>query len=290
VISVAVEPKSKGRPRTSSSRAGAPGRGDPTFRVNTDDETGQTLIAGMGELHPRDHRRPSQARSSDVDANVGRRRSPTARRSRSPPRRLQGRFVRQTGGSGQYGDVIINLYPQSRAPATEFEDRIVGGKIPNEYIRAVNAGTDSEATSSPATPSSTQGALIERLVPRGRLERACRSRSRARWQFKEAVQARQPKLLEPVMAVEVTTPRLLGDVIGNLKLARGRVEVDEPDRQRAGRQGDRPAVGDVRVRHRHSLVSQGRATFHNGTSLTTRSAAIDCSHDRRSWRRRLLIR
>ena len=112
---------------------------DPTFRVNTDEETGQTIIAGMGELHLEiivDRLK----REFNVDANVGRPQVAYRETISKPAERVQGKFVRQTGGSGQYGDAVINLTPQEPGAGYEFVDKIVGGKIPKEYIGAVDAG------------------------------------------------------------------------------------------------------------------------------------------------------
>src|SRR5262249_30833733 len=112
---------------------------DPTFRVTSDEETGQTLISGMGELHLEiivDRLK----REFSVDANVGRPQVAYRETASRPVERVQGKFVRQTGGSGQYGDAVINLYPQEPGAGYGFEDKIVGGKIPKEYIPAVDAG------------------------------------------------------------------------------------------------------------------------------------------------------
>src|SRR5437764_8694630 len=139
VISVAVEPKSKADQDKLSSGLARLADEDPTFRVTSDEETGQTLISGMGELHLEiivDRLK----REFSVDANVGRPQVAYRETASRPVEKVQGRFVRQTGGSGQYGDAVINLYPQAPGAGYEFEDKIVGGRIPKEYIPAVNAG------------------------------------------------------------------------------------------------------------------------------------------------------
>src|SRR5579884_698660 len=139
VISVAVEPKSKADQDKLSAGLARLAEEDPTFRVTTDEETGQTLIAGMGELHLEiivDRLK----REFNVDANVGRPQVAYRETASRPVERVQGRFVRQTGGSGQYGDAVINLYPQEPGAGYAFEDKIVGGKIPKEYVPAVDAG------------------------------------------------------------------------------------------------------------------------------------------------------
>src|SRR5262249_19258598 len=139
VISVAVEPKSKADQDKLSSGLSRLADEDPTFRVTSDEETGQTLISGMGELHLEiivDRLK----REFSVDANVGRPQVAYRETATKDVERVQGKFVRQTGGSGQYGDAIINLHPQEPGAGYVFEDKIVGGKIPKEYIPAVNAG------------------------------------------------------------------------------------------------------------------------------------------------------
>src|SRR5213595_4172756 len=133
VISVAVEPKSKADQDKLSTGLTRLAEEDPTFRVETDEETGQTLISGIGELHLEiivDRLK----REFNVDANVGRPQVAYRETVSKPVEKVQGKFVRQTGGSGQYGDAVINLAPQTPGTGYEFEDKIVGGKIPKEYI------------------------------------------------------------------------------------------------------------------------------------------------------------
>src|SRR5438046_5907999 len=138
-IAVAVEPKSKADQDKLSTGLARLAEEDPTFRVETDEETGQTLISGMGELHLEiivDRLK----REFNVDANVGRPQVAYRETISKPAEKIRGKFVRQTGGSGQYGDVVINLYPQEPGTGYEFVDKIVGGKIPREYIRPVDEG------------------------------------------------------------------------------------------------------------------------------------------------------
>src|SRR5438552_629866 len=139
VISVAVEPKSKADQDKLSSGLSRLADEDPTFRVETDEETGQTLISGMGELHLEiivDRLK----REFNVDANVGRPQVAYRETIGRPAEKIQGRFVRQTGGSGQYGDAVINAEPMNPGEGYEFVDKIVGGKIPKEYIPSVDLG------------------------------------------------------------------------------------------------------------------------------------------------------
>src|SRR5207237_4542876 len=112
---------------------------DPTFRVRTDEETGQTLISGMGELHL-EIIVDRLMREFSVDANVGRPQVAYRETAGKPVQKIEGRFVRQTGGRGQYGHVVIDLEPAGPGEGYEFLDKIVGGKVPKEYIPAVDVG------------------------------------------------------------------------------------------------------------------------------------------------------
>src|SRR6478752_5198572 len=139
VISVAIEPKSKADQDKLGAGLQRLGEEDPTFRVRTDDETGQTLIAGMGELHLEiivDRLK----REFNVDANVGRPQVAYRETARKPVEKISGKFVRQTGGRGQYGHAVINLEPGEQGSGYEFVDKVVGGKVPKEYIPAVDQG------------------------------------------------------------------------------------------------------------------------------------------------------
>src|SRR5438876_5659904 len=230
VISVAVEPRSKAdqaRPGAGLQRLGEE---DPTFRVRTDEETGQTLIAGMGELHLEiivDRLK----REFNVDANVGRPQVAYRETVSKPVERVQGRFVRQTGGSGQYGDAGINMYPQEPGAGYEFEDKIVGGKIPKEYIPAVNAGIQEAMGSGVLAGYPVVDVRVE-LVDGSYHDVDSSERAfkiAGSMAFKEAMKRAKPRLLEPTMAVEVTTPEeYLGDVMGNLNSRRGRIESMNP--------------------------------------------------------------
>ncbi len=139
VISVAIEPKTKGDQEKLGTGLQRLAEEDPTFRVSSDEETGQTLIAGMGELHL-EILVDRLLREFKVDANVGRPQVAYRETAGQAVNGVRGRFVRQTGGSGQYGDVEINLIPQEPGAGYEFEDKIVGGKIPKEYIPSVDLG------------------------------------------------------------------------------------------------------------------------------------------------------
>jgi elongation factor G len=230
VISVAVEPKSKADQDKLSTGLARLAEEDPTFRVETDEETGQTLISGMGELHLEiivDRLK----REFNVDANVGRPQVAYRETISKPAERIQGKFVRQTGGSGQYGDAVINLYPQEPGAGYEFVDKIVGGKIPKEYIPAVDAGIQEAMGSGILAGYPVVDVKIE-LIEGSYHEVDSSERAfkiAGSMAFKEAMKRAKPILLEPTMAVEVTTPEeYLGDVMGNLNSRRGRIESMNP--------------------------------------------------------------
>jgi elongation factor G len=230
VISVAVEPKSKADQDKLSTGLARLAEEDPTFRVETDEETGQTLISGMGELHLEiivDRLK----REFNVDANVGRPQVAYRETISKPAERVQGKFVRQTGGSGQYGDAIINLYPQEPGAGYEFADKIVGGKIPKEYIPAVDAGIQEAMGSGILAGYPVVDVKVE-LVEGSYHDVDSSERAfkiAGSMAFKEAMKRAKPRLLEPTMAVEVTTPEeYLGDVMGNLNSRRGRIESMSP--------------------------------------------------------------
>jgi elongation factor G len=264
VISVAIEPKTKADQDKLSEGLQRLVEEDPTFRVTSDEETGQTLIAGMGEL-ALEIKVDRLMREFKVEANVGRPQVAYRETITRPAEKIQGRFVRQTGGSGQYGDVLINVYPQEPGGGYEFEDKIVGGKIPKEYIPAVDAGIE-EAMSS--------GVLAGYPVVDVRVElvdgsyHQVDSSERAfkiagSMAFKEAMKRAQPKLLEPVMSVEVDTPEeYVGDVIGNLNGRRGRVEQIEPAVSGQVIKANVPLAEMFGYATDLRSMTQGRASFH----------------------------
>ena len=230
VISVAVEPKSKADQDKLGTGLQRLADEDPTFRVHTDEETGQTLIAGMGELHLEiivDRLK----REFSVDANVGRPQVAYRETIGKPVEKVQGKFVRQTGGRGQYGDAVINATPMDPGDGYEFVDKIVGGKIPKEYISSVDLGIQEAMESGVLAGYPVVDIRIE-LVD-GSYHEVDSSEMAFKvagsMAFKEAMKRGKAKLLEPVMAVEVITPEdYLGDVMGNLNSRRGRVESLEP--------------------------------------------------------------
>ena len=230
VISVAIEPKTKADQDKLATALQRLAEEDPTFRVRTDEETGQTLIAGMGELHL-EIIVDRLLREFSVDANVGRPQVAYRETAGRPAEKIEGRFVRQTGGRGQYGHVVIDLEPAAPGDGYEFIDKIVGGKIPREYIPAVDLGIQ-EAMESGILAG--YPVVDIRIVLKDGSYHDVDSSEMAfkvagSMAFKAAMQRAKPKLLEPVMAVEVVTPEeYLGDVMGDLNSRRGHVEGLEP--------------------------------------------------------------
>jgi elongation factor G len=230
VIAVAVEPKSKADQDKLGNGLSRLAEEDPTFRVSTDEETGQTIIEGMGELHLEiivDRLK----REFNVEANVGKPQVAYRETISKPAERVQGKFVRQTGGSGQYGDAIINLVPQEPGTGYEFVDKIVGGKIPKEYIKPIDEGIQEAMGSGILAGYPVVDVKVELIDGSyhdvDSSERAFKIAGSIA--FKEARKRAKPKLLEPMMAVEVTTPEdYLGDVMGNLNSRRGRIENMSP--------------------------------------------------------------
>jgi elongation factor G len=264
VISVAVEPKSKGDQDKLGTGLQRLAEEDPTFRVATDEETGQTLISGMGELHLEiivDRLK----REFNVDANVGRPQVAYRETAGKDVENIREKFVRQTGGSGQFADVVINLRAQEPGKGYEFSDKITGGKIPKEYIPAVNSGIQEAMDAGVLAGYPVVDVAIE-LVDGSYHEVDSSERAfkiAGSIAFKEALRRSKPKLLEPMMAVEVTTPEeYLGDVMGNLNSRRGRIESMGP----VGNAQVVKAVVPLSEMFGYSTdlrsMTQGRAVFH----------------------------
>src|SRR5271165_7183714 len=226
VIHVAVEPKTKADQDKLSRALYALSEEDPTFRVRSDEETGQTVISGMGELHL-EVLVDRMLREFNVDANVGKPQVAYRETVRDAVQKIEERYIRQTGGRGQYGHVVIDLEPTGPGGGFEFIDKISGGVIPKEYIPAVNAGIQ-EAMNNGVLAGFPIVDLRVTLVF-GSYHDVDSSEMAFKiagsMAFKKAVRAARPVLLEPIMEVEVVTPDdHLGDVIGDLSSRRGRVE------------------------------------------------------------------
>ena len=226
VIHVAVEPKTKADQDKLSKALFALSEEDPTFRVRSDEETGQTVISGMGELHL-EVLVDRMLREFSVDANVGKPQVAYRETIRKPIEKIEERYVRQTGGRGQYGHVVISLEPTGPGGGYEFVDKITGGVIPKEYIPSVDAGIQEALTSGVLAGYPTVDVRV--LLTYGSYHDVDSSEMAFKiagsMAVKKAARAASPVLLEPVMDVEVVTPEdYMGDVIGDLSSRRGRVE------------------------------------------------------------------
>ena len=224
VISIAIEPKSKADQERLGLSLQKLATEDPSFNVRTDEETGQTIISGMGELHL-EIIVDRLLREFNVGANVGK---PQVAYKETVRKKVeqQGRFVRQTGGRGQYGDVWITLEPQQPGAGFEFVDAVKGGSIPREYIPAVEKGIK-EATENGALAGYPVVDVKVTLFD-GSYHDVDSSeiafKIAGSMAFKEAARKANPVLLEPIMAVEVVVPEeFMGDVIGDISSRRGKV-------------------------------------------------------------------
>jgi len=239
VISVAVEPKTKADQDKLGNGLQKLSDEDPTFVVKFDDETGQTVISGMGELHL-DIIVDRLRREFSVDANVGKPQVAYRETIRKAVHKVQGRFVRQSGGHGQFGDVRIDLEPTGQGGGYEFVNKITGGAIPREYIPAVDHGIQ-EAMESGVLAGYPLVDVRATLID-GTFHEVDSSEMAFKiagsMALKEATRRADPVLLEPVMEFEVVTPEdFLGDVMGDLTARRGRIE----------RIDDRTGLKSVRV-------------------------------------------
>ncbi len=225
VIHVAVEPKTKADQDKLSRALFALSEEDPTFRVQSDEETGQTVISGMGELHL-EVLVDRMLREFSVDANVGKPQVAYRETIRKKVEKVEYRHVRQTGGKGQYGHVVITVEPNP-GHGYEFVDKISGGVIPKEYIPSVDQGMREALTSGVLAGYPTVDVKV--TLTYGSFHDVDSSEMAFKiagsMAIKKAVALADPVLLEPVMAVEVTTPEdYMGDVIGDLSARRGKVE------------------------------------------------------------------
>jgi len=228
VIEVAIEPKTKADQDKLALALQRLAEEDPTFRVHTDEESGQTRIAGMGELHL-DVLVDRMVREFKVAANVGR---PQVAYRETIRRSAEGnyRHVKQTGGKGQYGHVVIKVEPNTQGAGYEFVDKIVGGIIPREYIKPIDMGIREALETGPYNGHRMVDVKVTLFD--GSFHEVDSSemafRIAASMALKEAVAKASPVILEPLMHVEVTMPdQFLGDVIGDINARRGHIEAME---------------------------------------------------------------
>ncbi len=225
VIDVAIEPKTKADQDKLSAALAKLAEEDPTFRVHTDAETGQTIISGMGELHLEIIVDRMQ-REFKVDANVGRPQVAYRETIRRSAQNVEGKFIRQTGGRGQYGHVVINIAPAEPGQGFVFEDKIVGGVIPREYIAPVEQGIK-EAMENGVLAGYPMVDVRVELID-GSYHDVDSSEMAFKiagsMALKEGARRADPVLLEPIMNVEVVTPMdYMGDVMGDLSSRRGKI-------------------------------------------------------------------
>ena len=264
VISVAIEPKTKMDQDRLTESLNRLTDEDPTFRVEYDEDSGQTIISGMGELHL-EVVIDRLLREFQVDANVGKPQVAYRETVSSPVKGMRARFVKQTGGRGQYGDVVLDVIPAKRGEGYSFESKIHGGEVPREYIPGVDRGIQE---------ASTAGVLAGYPLVDFRAELVDGSfhpvdsselafKVAASMALKDAVKAGSPVLLEPIMRMEISVPdEYVGEVISDVNARRGRLESVEHS---AGRQRI-----DVLVPLAETFgyatdlrsLTQGRATHH----------------------------
>ena len=263
VIDVAIEPKSKVDSEKLGTALQRLSEEDPTFRVHTDEDTGQTIISGMGELHL-EVLVDRLIREFRVSANVGRPQVAYRETVRIPTKGVDCRYVKQTGGRGQYGHVVIDLEPTGPGGGYEFINRITGGRIPTEYIPAVDQGVQEAMASGVLAGYPVVDVRV--ALTDGSYHDVDSSEMAFKiagsMAFKEAARRGKPVLLEPVFDVEVVTPEEhMGDVIGDLSARRGRVERMEQ------RGTDRIVTAQVPLAEMFGYATelrsrtQGRATY-----------------------------
>jgi len=225
VIAVAIEPKTKADQDKLSTGLQKLADEDPTFKIHTDEETGQTIISGMGELHLEiivDRLK----REFGVEANIGRPQVAYRETIRNRAEKVEGKFIRQTGGRGQYGHVVINIEPTEPGVGFVFEDKITGGAIPREFIGSVEDGIREALETGILAGYPIIDVKVELIDGSSHDVDSSEMAFKVAGSMavKEAVKRAKPVLLEPVMDVEVVTPQdYMGDIIGDLSSRRGKV-------------------------------------------------------------------
>jgi elongation factor G len=263
VISLAIEPKTKADQEKMGIALQRLASEDPSFRLHTDDESGQTIISGMGELHL-EIIVDRMKREFGVEANIGRPQVTYRETIRKAVKEVEGKFVRQSGGKGQYGHVVLSLEPQTAGSGFSFEDATKGGVVPREYIPSVEKGLR-EAMNS-GVLAGYPVVDLKATLTFGSYHDVDSSelafRMAAIFGFKEGVRQAAPVILEPVMHVEVETPEeYAGNIMGDLSSRRGMVQGME---ERFGSQiirADVPLAEMFGYSTTLRSMSQGRATY-----------------------------
>jgi elongation factor G len=225
VIDVAIEPKTKADQDKLAISLAKLSEEDPTFRVHTDQETGQTIMSGMGELHL-EILVDRMQREFKVDANIGRPQVAYRETIRKRVEKVEGKFIRQSGGRGQYGHVVINMQPSEQGQGFVFEDKIVGGVIPREYIGPVEAGIREALENGVLAGYPMVDVKVELVY--GSYHDVDSSEMAFKiagsMAYKEAAKRAHPVILEPIMNVEVVCPNdYMGDILGDLSARRGKI-------------------------------------------------------------------
>ena len=262
VVHLSIEPKTKVDQEKLSVALQRLGEEDPTFQVRSDEETGQTVISGMGELHLEvivDRLR----REFRVEAAVGRPQVAYRETVRRPVDKVEGKFIRQTGGSGQYGVVYINLEP-APGEGFDFVNKVKGGNVPSEFIPAVEKGIE-EALES-GVKAGYPMVDVRATLTDGKYHDTDSSeiafKIAGSLALKEAAKRANPVLLEPVMAIEVVTPQeFIGDVIGDLSRRRGHIEGQEQRGNAVAVKGSVPLSSMFGYATDLRSSTQGRATY-----------------------------
>jgi elongation factor G len=262
VISVAVEPKNKGDQDRIGEALGKLGDEDPTFRSRYDQDTGQTIISGMGELHL-DIIVDRLVREFRVNAKIGKPQV-AYRETITVPATAEGKFIRQTGGHGQYGHVRLELEPIDPSSRFEFVDKVPGGVIPRQFVRSVEQGVKEALDSGVLAGYPLIG--IRATAVDGSYHQVDSSdlafKMAGSMALREGVRRAQPVLLEPIMKLEVATPKeFLGDIIGDLNARRARVEAVELRVWTHIIRGYLPLAESFGYATDLRSASQGRATY-----------------------------
>ncbi|MGI8562394.1 MAG: elongation factor G [Candidatus Dormibacter sp.] len=262
VVHVSIEPKTKADQEKMGVALSRLGEEDPTFHIRTDEETGQTVISGMGELHL-EVIVDRMKREFNVEAGVGRPQVAYRETVRGEAKKVEGKFIRQTGGSGQYGVVYIDMEP-APGEGFDFVNKVKGGSVPSEFIPAVEKGVE-EALES-GVKAGFPMVDVRVTLTDGKYHDTDSSeiafKVAGSLAAKEAARRAKPVLLEPVMAVEVTTPEdYVGTVIGDLSSRRGRVETQEPRGNAIAVQASVPLSSMFGYATDLRSNTQGRATY-----------------------------
>ncbi len=264
VISIAVEPKSKSDQERMGLALGRLAKEDPSFRVSTDEETGQTIMSGMGELHL-EILIDRMKREFNVEANVGAPQVSYRETIRSTVKDVEGKFVRQSGGRGQYGHVVLRVEPNEEGAGFEFMNEIVGGVVPREYVPAVQKGIEEQMKNGvlagfplvDVKVALTFGSYHD--VDSNEMA----FKIAGSMGLKNGVLKANPVLLEPIMAVEVITPEdYMGDIVGDLNRRRGSIQsMDEAPGGAKEIKAEVPLAEMFGYATAMRSMSQGRASY-----------------------------